>query len=182
MSETTAVEERGPKTLRFLDPKFRRNYLRYIAQCIAATVFIFVVLVVLNVLTQTVLIASLGATAFISFTMPHVESSKPRYLIGGYAVGVVVGVVVSVLVGWIQIELGVDMDRLVVVSGAAIATGLAMFLMVVTDTEHPPAAAVALGFVLNSWDLRAIVVVVLVGVSCISMLKEAYKHRMMNLL
>jgi len=179
--ETTAIEAQAPRSLRILDPKFRRNYLRYIAQCIAATIFIFFVLVVLDVLTQTVLIASLGATAFISFTMPHVESSKPRYLIGGYAIGIVVGVAVSVVVGWIQIEHGVGMERFIVVSGAAIATGLAMFFMVVTDTEHPPAAAVALGFVLNSWDLRAIVVV-LIGVTCISMLKEAYKHRMMNLL
>ena len=181
MRETTAMEDQAPRTHRILDPKFRRNYLRYIAQCIAATIFIFVVLVVLDVLTQTVLIASLGATAFISFTMPHIESSKPRYLRGGYAFGILVGVVVSVLVGWLQIEHGIRMERLIVVSGAAIATGLAMFLMVVTDTEHPPAAAVALGFVLNSWDLRAIVVV-LIGVTCISMLKETYKHRMMNLL
>ena len=175
------MEAQAPRTHRILDPKFRRNYVRYIAQCIAATIFIFFVLVVLDVLTQTVLIASLGATAFISFTMPHIESSKPRYLIGGYAFGILVGVAVSVLVGWLQIEHGAGMERLIVVSGAAVATGLAMFLMVVTDTEHPPAAAVALGFVLNSWDLRAIVVV-LIGVTCISMLKETYKHRMMNLL
>ncbi len=181
MRETAAVENRASKAYRILDPKFRRNYLRYIAQCVAATTFIFVVLVVLNVLTQTVLIASLGASAFISFTMPHIESSKPRYLIGGYVIGTLVGVLVSVSVGWFQLEHGVGMERLVVVSGAAIATGLAMFLMVITDTEHPPAAAVALGFVLNSWDLHSIVVV-LVGVTCISLLKEVYKHRMMNLL
>ncbi|NNC64042.1 MAG: HPP family protein [Gammaproteobacteria bacterium] len=147
----------------------------------AATIFIFIVLVVLDVLTQTVLIASLGATAFISFTMPNAQSSKPRYLIGGYAAGTLVGVTVSVVVSWIQITHGIGPERFIVISGAAIATGLAMFLMVATDTEHPPAAAVALGFVLNSWDLRSIVVV-LIGVSCISIFKEAYKHRMMNLL
>ncbi len=181
MRETTAMEDRGPRIRRILDPKFRRNYLRYIAQCIVATIFIFVVLVMLDVLTQTVLIASLGATAFIAFTMPHIESSKPRYLIGGYLCGIFVGVFVSVLVGWLQLNYGFEMERLFVVSGAAVATGLAMFLMVVTDTEHPPATAVALGFVLNSWDVRAIVVV-LIGVACVSLLKEAYKHRMMNLL
>jgi CBS-domain-containing membrane protein len=122
----------------------------------AATIFMFFVLVVLDVLTQTVLIASLGATAFISFTMPNAESSKPRYLMGGYAVGILVGVTVSVLVSWVQITHGVGLERFIVISGAAIATGLAMLLMVATDTEHPPAAAVAL--------------------------KEAYKHRMLNLL
>ena len=152
-----------------------------IPAALAATVFIFFVLAVLNVLTQTVLIASLGATAFISFTMPHGESSKPRYLVGGYVVGTVVGVAVSIVVGWIQAEYGVGMERVIVISGAAIAVGVAMFLMVVTDTEHPPAAAVALGFVLNSWDLRAIGVV-LIGVCCISFLKETFRQRMINLL
>lgn len=181
MRETTAFDDHAPKSSRILDPKFRLNYLRYISQCIAATIFIFIVLVILDVLTQTVLIASLGATSFISFTMPHTESSKPRYLIGGYAFGILVGVAVSLSIGGLQVEHDAQMQRLIVVSGAAIATGLAMFLMVITDTEHPPAAAVALGFVLNSWDLRSIVVVLL-GVACISMLKEAYKHRMINLL
>ncbi len=181
MRETTAMQGRASRTYRLLDPKFRRNYLRYVAQCIAATVFIFVVLIALDVLTQTVLIASLGATAFISFTMPHIESSKPRYLIGGYTIGILVGATVSITVGWIQVQYGLEMDRLMAVSGAAVATGLAMFFMVITDTEHPPAAGVALGFVLNEWNLQAIVVV-LIGVASISMLKEAYKHRMMNLL
>lgn len=175
------MQDRAPRIQRILDPKFRRNYMRYIAQCIAATFLVFVVLVILDVLTQTVLIASLGATAFIALTMPHIDSSKPRYLIGGYAIGVLAGVVLSVLVGWLQLGQDVGMERLIVVSGAALATGLAMFMMVVTDTEHPPAAAVALGFVLNTWDLRAIIVV-FVGVICISLLKEAFKHRMINLL
>jgi len=106
--------------------------MRYIAQCIAATFLVFVVLVILDVFTQTVLIASLGATAFIALTMPHIDSSKPRYLIGGYAIGVLAGVVVSVLVGWLQLGQDVGMERLIVVSGAALATGLAMFMMVVS--------------------------------------------------
>ena len=40
-----------------------------------------------------------------------------------------------------------------------LATGLAMFAMVITKTEHPPAAVLALGLVLNEWSMLTIVVV-----------------------
>ena len=58
--------------------------------------------------------------------------------------------------------------------------GLAMFVMVTTDMEHPPAAAIALGFVLNEWDMMTIVVV-LAGISAISLIKEAARGRLIDL-
>ncbi len=75
----------------FLDPEFCRHPTRYIAQCGIATLTIFIVLLLLDSVKQTVLIASLGASSFIAFTMPHVNASKRRYLIGGYIVGTCVG-------------------------------------------------------------------------------------------
>ena len=53
----------------------------------------------------------------------------------------------------------------------ALATGLAMFVMVVTRTEHPPAAALALGLVLNEWSMLTITVV-FVGVLALSACKQ----------
>lgn len=166
---------------RMLDPKFRRNVPRYISQCIMATAVIFTILVFLNIFTQTVLIAALGATTFIAFTMPHVNSARPRYLVGGYVVGIIAGVLVSLAV--IAIEAGIEGDppRILFMAGAALATGLAIFLMVLTDTEHPPAAGLALGFVLNPWDLKT-VIVVLLGVAVISIIKETCKKQMIDLL
>lgn len=166
---------------RMLDPKFRRNVPRYLIQCAMATVVIFSILVFLNIFTQTVLIAALGATTFIAFTMPHVNSARPRYLVGGYAMGVVAGVLISLAV--IAIESGIEGEppRILFMAGAALATGLAIFLMVLTDTEHPPAAGLALGFVLNPWDFKT-VMVVLLGVAVISLIKESCKHQMIDLL
>ena len=64
---------------------------------------------------------------------------------------------------------------------AALATGVAMLTMVCTDTEHPPAAALALGFVLNEWEpLTALTV--LVGVVAIAVIKESIKGSMIDLL
>ncbi len=63
----------------------------------------------------------------------------------------------------------------------ALATGLAMFLMVVTKTEHPPAAALALGLVLNEWTLLTLVVVI-VGVVALSICKQLVLPILMDLL
>ena len=64
---------------------------------------------------------------------------------------------------------------------AALATGLAMFLMVVTRTEHPPAAALALGLVLNEWDPLTLLVVIS-GVVGLSICKRLVLPILMDLL
>ncbi len=79
--------------MRFFDKKFRKNVHRYIFQCVLATLTVLAVLVFLNVLTETAIIAALGASAFIVFTMPNTYSSDPRRLIGGYIVGIIVGII-----------------------------------------------------------------------------------------
>jgi CBS-domain-containing membrane protein len=53
----------------------------------------------------------------------------------------------------------------------AFATGLSMLVMVITRTEHPPAAALALGLVLNEWSMLTIAVVFL-GVLGLSICKQ----------
>ena len=164
---------------RLFDRKFLQNRTQYIAQCVLSTLVILSVLLILDTVTQTVLIASFGASVFICFTMPHVKSSGPRYLIGGYIVGTVIGGFVSLIASMVVINtLPADITQIIF---GAIATGLAIFCMVITDTEHPPAAALALGFVLNEWEPLTIVVI-LIGITFISIIKEGSKKYMINLL
>ncbi len=63
----------------------------------------------------------------------------------------------------------------------ALAVGLAIFVMVVTNTEHPPAASLALGLVLGKWTPVAIVVI-LVGIVALTLLKYLIKPILKNLL
>ena len=135
-------------------------------------------LVILDYVKQTVLIASLGASTFIAFTMPHVRSSKPRYLIGGYIVGTCMGCAGSFAAS--VVSLPIEGLAASVVFGA-IAIGCAMLVMVITDTEHPPAAALALGYVLNEWDLLT-VIVIFVGIVSTSLIKEIFKSALHDLL
>ncbi|MEM7704351.1 MAG: HPP family protein [Pseudomonadota bacterium] len=161
---------------RLLDPNFQTNASFYAAQCMLATVTIFAVLLALDSVTQTVLVASLGASSFIAFTMPHVEASRPRYLLGGYLMGTLTGCTFSLL--------GAGSFATLPSAGlvlAALATGSAIFLMVITDTEHPPAAALALGYALNDWN-GLTVGVVFAGIVAIALIKECGKSNMKNLL
>jgi CBS-domain-containing membrane protein len=136
---------------------------------------------ILEAISNAAVIASLGASSFIAFTMPHAKVSSPRFIIGGHVVSVGAGS----LCHWLSrlaslTSLPVLADHSLVVF-AAVATGLAMFVMVVTDTEHPPAAGVALGLVVG--DCRPITIaVILIGVVVLSVLRTVLKPILKNLL
>ena len=161
------------------DSHFRlNNFKRYGLQCGMAGVGVLILLLVLDAVTQTVLIASLGASAFIAFAVPRSLHSDPRHLIGGYLVGMVAGVAMSYLYSLFSLDGA--WDQAVMIIFGALAISLAMFTMVVTRTEHPPAAALALGLVLNEWNL-ATLIVVLVGVIGLSLIKRIVLPMLMDL-
>ncbi|MDX1405362.1 MAG: HPP family protein [Woeseiaceae bacterium] len=135
------------------------NVRRYAVQCSLATFVVLVLLITLDAVTQTVLIAALGATTFIAFAVPRSKVSSARCLIGGYLVGMLAGTLMSSINSSIGISDLVMSHAGLIVFGA-LATGIAMFLMVITKTEHPPAAALAMGLVLNEWSGLTLCVIV----------------------
>ena len=144
-----------------IDRKFKKNTLKYIFQCFLATLTIFAVLIFLDVLKETAIITALGASAFIVFTMPTQYSSDPRRLIGGYIVGLIVGFVFF-LISQSEIKnILAFSDTATLVIFGAIAIGFAIFIMAVTNTEHAPAAGIALGLVINRWDYLTIIFIVI---------------------
>ena len=168
--------------MRVFDQRFRQDTARYVSQCLLATGAILIVLILLNTILDTTVIASLGASCFIAFTMPRAQISRPRFLIGGYVVGMAAGCTGRWLCAAPALmELApasVPLDALC----GALAVGLAIFVMVVTDTEHPPAAGLALGLVLNeAYDAR-VLAVVLIGIVALSLAKEVLKPLLIDLL
>lgn len=144
--------------MRILDEKLKHNLSRYIFQGFLATLAIFIILLFLDVLKQTAIIASLGATAFIVFTTPRRYSSEPRSLIGGYIVGILSGLL-CYYISKVYCNFFADIEILYIVFGS-LAVGLSIFVMVITDTEHPPASGIALGLVINDWNYITIIFVV----------------------
>ena len=163
-----------------LDNRLRPDSLKRSAlQCSMAAGVVLLLLLVLDTVTQTVLIAALGASTFIAFAVPRSTASSPRCIVGGYLAGIVAGSSMATL----NISLGLSTfmnGNLGMIIFGALATGLAMLLMVVTKTEHPPAAALALGLILNEWTSITLLVV-MVGVVGLSLCKQLVLPHLMDL-
>jgi CBS-domain-containing membrane protein len=74
------------RSVRKMIDKFRLHWKNYVFQSLFATVAVFVVLYFLT-LQNAVIIASIGATAFIVFAMPKALTANARNVIGGHVVG-----------------------------------------------------------------------------------------------
>lgn len=157
----------------------RSDIKRYALQCGLAGFVVLILLLVLDAVTQTVLIAALGASSFIAFAVPRSLHSGPRSLVGGYVVGILAGASMSLLES--AFNMGPTASHAIMIAFGAIAISLAMFTMVVTRTEHPPAAALALGLVLNEWSLLTLVVV-LTGVIALSIIKQLVLPALLDLI
>lgn len=167
--------------MRIFDEKFVKNKTRYILQCSLATLSVFIVLLLIDARSHAVVIAVFGASAFTAFTMPEAEVSRPRYLIGGYLVGIAAGSFCHYLLSVPLLESLPFFKGPSYVAYGALAVGVATLGMVITDTEPPPAAGLALGLVLNEWSYST-VLVVLTGIVSLSIIKTALRPFLRNLL
>lgn len=134
--------------MKIIDEKAKQDIRPYLLQSFLATLTIFFILVFLDVLSHTAIIATLGSSAFLVFTRPRAYASRLRPLVGGYLVGM--------------------------------AVGSAIFLMVVTDTEHPPAAGMSLGLVLNQWDHKTLLFII-IAVMVMAVLRKLLQPYMVDL-
>jgi CBS-domain-containing membrane protein len=77
-----------------------------------------------------IILAGVGSTFFTIFALPKNRTANARNIIGSYLICITVGLFCIYL-------------KPPSLSGG-VAIGVSTFLMVITDTEHPPAAGVAL--------------------------------------
>ena len=165
--------------MRILDPKFKKNIWRYVFQCSLAAFSIFVILLFLNIKDDTAIIASLGATTFIMFTKPRAYASCARQLFGGYLIGIITGIVFD-LISQIPRLHEIIPEYVCTMLFCALAVGVAMLLMTLLNAEHAPAAGVALGLVLNVWDMRTLMITI-VAVVVLFLIKKAAERYMIDI-
>ena len=143
----------------------------YVFQSLLATLAVFCVLLFLEP-GEEVIIASLGATAFIIFALPDSFSAQPRNVLGGQIVGLLCGTI-----GYSLLNILPNPDQFVTEAGVhAFAVGLSIFVMVITDTEHPPAAGTALGVALEGFTLRVLVSILLFSIVFTAIRLALKKH------
>lgn len=158
-----------------IDKKFRVFWKNYVFQSLFATFAVFILLLSLNTRDDAAIIASLGASAFIIFAMPKYITARPRNIIGGHLIGLSCGILCAAIPHTIFV------DHLVTYSFyCVLAVGLSIFLMVITDTEHPPAAGTALGVVIKGFSLN-VTIAVIVSAVILSLIRHILKNKMKDL-
>jgi len=157
------------RTIAQMKKELRLYWRNYVLQSLLATFVMVIVLMFLS-LENVVVVASIGSTAFVIFALPKSITAKPRNVIGGNLVGLVSGSVCALIPQPIYMAS---------VIAFALAVGLSIFIMVVTDTEHPPASGLALGVAITgfTWNvgiavITAAIVLSLVHHLCKPMIKD----------
>jgi len=164
--------------MHIFDKKVKNHLLKAMFQCFLAMIVMYLLLFFIDIATYPAMLASMGATIFVVFTMPDAYVARHRSLIGGYLVGIVTGILCSFL----------DITKILPISDyqsnislAALAVGLSIFIMISTDTEHPPASGLALGLVINEWDFLTVVLLMILILS-LTVIKKILSPILINLL
>lgn len=145
--------------------EFLRLWKNYLYQSSLAVIVLVIAFLVLT-MEHAVVIASIGATAFIVFTMPKNPTANPRRVIGGHIIGFVSGALASL------IPHHMVFSYIVIYS---LAVGISIFLMVALDFEHPPASGTALGVAITGISIN--IFIAIITASIIMALAHRYLRR-----
>ena len=149
----------------------RSHWRNYVFQSLLATASLFCVLLFLERGSE-VIVASLGATAFVVFALPNSLTAQPRNVIGGHIVGLACG-----FAGYWLLHILPMPEQFIAEAGVhALAVGLSIFVMVTIDTEHPPAAGTALGAAIAGPGERLIISVLFFSIVFTVIRLLAKKH------
>jgi len=150
--------------------EFRRYWPNYLLQSALATLVVFILMLLLR-MEEMVITASLGSTAFIVFAMPKALTAQARNVVGGHMVGLGCGLLCALLPA-----AGFAAQMLL----ASCAVGLSIFIMVVTDTEHPPASGTALGTAMGGFAYQPVIAVI-IGAVLLALVHRLAHRRMRDL-
>ena len=112
---------------------------------IAAFLSLLVIALIDQKFDDPYLIASFGATAVLIYGAPKAPFSRPKNVFFGHLFSAIIGVTIA----FIFYTLGLYTDYYPV--AIALAVALAIIVMMVTGTIHPPGGATALTCVLNGF-------------------------------
>ncbi len=137
------------------DKRFRKHWQDYLLQPLWAAITVLVILLLLSA-QEAVIVASIGASAFIVFAMPSSVPAHARNVIGGQFVGLLCGGIFNLVPHSGPFTLALI---------CALAVGFSILVMVSTNTEHPPASGTALALALDGASFEVIVTVLVCSIS-----------------
>ena len=150
--------------------ELRLHWKNYVYQSIIATCAIFVVILLLRSLNM-VIVASIGASTFVVFAMPRHITAKSRNVIGGHLVGLIVGSLFALIPYYSMLSSTIVY---------ALAVGCSIFIMVVIETEHAPAAGTALGVTMIGFS-TALAIAIVTSIVVLSVIHHFFKRYLRDL-
>ena len=162
------------------DPGFASYPWTFAFQAILATAVMLAVLTFVHSLSSAAIAAGLASSVVGIFISPSNRTARIRSVVGGHGLSLLLGSVFSVLlflgpVEGFLIEMPVMHDI-----SLALAVGVAMLFMAVTNTEHPPAAGTALGMASREFDIL-IFLSIIGAVALLAVLKLAIRPYLRDL-
>ncbi len=124
-------------------------------QSVLVSLSVLVCFVLMRYVANGLVLASIGASAFIAFAFPNAESSRPRYLVGGYACGIGAGLAGHGVYQLLLLGASEAGDPFFLLAlGCVLSAFLAAFFMMLLDLQHPPSVALAISIVATSQPLQ----------------------------
>ena len=137
-------------------------------QSLLASLTIFVIFILVS-LEHALLVASMGATAFIVFASPKSEAARPKNVLGGHLIGLLSGAPFSLIPHEFLLAFAL---------ACSAAVGLSVLLMVLAKAHHPPASGTALATAVSGISLGLVLGVLLSSlVMCLAHLLLGRKLR-----
>ena len=158
-------------------------------QGLVAVVFMWLVLAGLDKVARSTIIwaagaSSLASSSYIVFCAPGSIVARPLKIIGGYVIAVVVGECMRLLALVFchvipSCHVGVPFMHVFEVA-AALSVGIALLLMILFKSEHPPAAGLAVVMVLDIRNYYALSII-LFAACVLAFIRYLFRNKLCNL-
>ena len=164
----------------WLDPGFSGAPLRFAVQAVVAALVMLAILTFVHSLSSAAIAAGLASSVVGIFINPSNPTAKIRSVVGGHFVALVLGAAFSAILFLAPVEIYLTDRALFMNLALATAVGLAMLLMAITNTEHPPAAGTAIGMATREFDIL-IFLSIIGAVVLLAMLKLVLRPHLRDL-
>ncbi len=158
----------------------RGSWRAYLLQSLLAFIVVVGVLALGKLGVSTLILIALCASLFIIFTVPQNESARPKNIILGYVLGIICGMVGHFV--FLEGRLGSFMHgwELLGWLSCGLAIMLLVLIMSVTETDHPPAAVLAIGVAYSGYNITHLLYILGVAV-VLSLIVWWLRPRLTNL-
>ena len=155
--------------------------MHYLLQCGLATLSLGLILLVQDAVFRAAIVVAVASTAFTIFVFPNSVVSTPRKVIGGHVIAILTALCISSLMEFLSGYFSFVGANFTLNVAASLSVGLSALFMVVTKTQHPPAAGTAFGLLVYPLSGSAIIFVLSTAI-ILSAVRIVLRPRLVDLL